>query len=251
VGNFSGKVLGMADDLFRHFTGHSLVELLIHPISGNYGRLQYLQEAYGQLSNGIYTVTGTARKASLRMSGEWTGHAAVAFDSLMFRWTMGSGGIGDAARVVSDMFRDGFYAIASLVEAALQAITRLINKEAYELVRTVEGDGLIEAVGGGPEDPVVDVVAGLWTMWKVHKIIEMMVSGIKQIHAIFKRIKEAVSRVEADFTAAINALAHGIDTDAQVATLVDRERQWGCEFETAGGWDPRQGLSRMAMLPSP
>lgn len=250
VGNFSGKILSMADNLFHHFTGHSLVELLIEPIAGNYGRLQYLQGAYGQLADGIYTVTGTSRKGSVRLGGEWIGNAAVAFDSLMFRWTMGSGGIGDAAKLVSDMFRDGFYAVSGLVEAALQAITRLINKEAHELVKTVEGDGAIEAVGGGPEDPVVDVVAGLWTMWKVHTIIKGMIFGIKEIHKIFGQIKAAVSKIEADITAVINTFAR-FDVYGQVGSLLDQERQWGFEFEKISGWDPREGAVRMSMLPSP
>jgi hypothetical protein len=103
AGNFSGKILGMADSLFKHFTGHSLVELIFRPITGNYGRMKYLQEAYDQLGDGIYTVTGTCRKGSVRLGGEWTGDAATAFDSLMFRWTMGQGGIGDAAKIVAEV----------------------------------------------------------------------------------------------------------------------------------------------------
>jgi uncharacterized protein YukE len=251
VGNLSGKILGMADGLFKHFTGHSLVELLFDPITGNYGRLKYLQEAYDQLGDGIYTVTGTCRKGSVRLGGEWTGDAATAFDSLLFRWTMGSGGIGDAAKVVSNVFRDGYYTVCALVQAALQAITRLINNELKHLVETAEGDAAITTVGGGPEDPVTDVIAGIWTAWKIYKIIKGIVSAIKAIHSIYENIKKAVSKIVSDVQAVIKSFSEPFDIQGQINSLLDQERQKGFAFEKTGGWDPKLGAARIAMLPSP
>lgn len=251
VGNLSGKILGMADGIFKHFTGQSLVELLFEPIMGNYGRLKVLQEAYDQLGDGIYTVTGTCRKGSVRLGGEWTGDAATAFDSLMFRWTMGEGGIGDAAKVVANLFRDAYYGITALVQAALQAITRLVNNELKQLVETAEGDAAIEAAGGGPEDPVADIVAGLWTMWKIYKIIKGIISAIKAIHKIYGDIKKAVSKFETEVQAVIKSFSEPFNIQGQINSLLDQERQKGFEFEKTGGWDPKLGAARMAVLPSP
>ncbi|WP_225846507.1 WXG100 family type VII secretion target [Streptomyces sp. HPF1205] len=251
TGNLSGKILGMADGIFKHFTGESLVELLFKPITGNYGRLKVLQEAYDQLGDGIYTVTGTCRKGSVRLGGEWTGDAATAFDSLMFRWTMGEGGIGDAAKVVAGVFKDGYYAVCALVQAALQAITRLINDELKQLVETAEGDAAIEAVGGGPEDPVADIVAGLWTMYKIYRIVKGIISAIKAIHAIYEKIKTAVSKIISDVEAVIKSFSQPLDIQGQINSLLDQERQKGFEFEKTGGWDPKLGAARIAVLPSP
>ncbi|MBM9503954.1 hypothetical protein [Actinacidiphila acididurans] len=250
-GNLSGHILSMADGIFKHFTGQSLVELIFQPITGNYGRLKYLQEAYDQLGDGIYTVSGTCRKGSVRLGGEWTGDAATAFDSLLFRWTMGSGGIGDAAKVVANVFRDGYYAVTALVQAALQAITRLINDELKQLVETAEGDAAIEAVGGGPEDPVADIVAGLWTLYKIYRIIKGVISAIKAIHAIYDKIKAAVSKIVSDVQAAIKAFSQPWDVSGEINSLVDQERQKGFAFEKTGGWDPTLGAARIAILPTP
>jgi uncharacterized protein YukE len=250
LGNMSGKLLGMADTLFKHFTGQSLVELLFDPITGNYGRLKYLQEAYDQLGDGIYTVTGTMRKGSVRLGGEWTGDAAVAFDSLMFRWSMGSGGIGDAAKVVAGVFKDGYDTICVLVQAALQAITRLINNELKHLVETAEGDAAIEAVGGGPEDPVADIVAGLWTAYKLYKIVKGIISAIEAIHKIYDNIKTAVGKIESDVHAVIKSFSEPLDIKGQINSLLDQERQKGFEFEKTGGWNTKLGAARIAVLPS-
>jgi uncharacterized protein YukE len=250
LGNMSGKILGMADTLFQQFTGHSLVELLFDPIFGNYGRLKYLEEAYDQLGDGIYTVTGTMRKGSVRLGGEWTGDAAVAFDSLMFRWSMGSGGIGDAAKVVAGVFKDGYYTVCALVQAALQAITRLINNELKQLVQTAEGDAAIEAVGGGPEDPVADVVAGLWTAYKIYHIVKAIIAAVMVIQKIYDSIKTAVGKIESDVHAVIKAFSTPFDISGEINSLLDQERQKGFEFEKTGGWNTKLGAARIAVLPS-
>jgi len=61
----SGKLIGGelkgAETLFKFVTGQSLVELLLKPIVGEYGRLKYLSESYGQLSDASYVVAGTLR----------------------------------------------------------------------------------------------------------------------------------------------------------------------------------------------
>lgn len=61
-GSQSGKILHDADSIYHYVTGQSLVQQLLTPIFGNYGRLKFLQEAYKSLADGIYTVTGTVRK---------------------------------------------------------------------------------------------------------------------------------------------------------------------------------------------
>jgi uncharacterized protein YukE len=251
LGNFSGKLLAEGDKIFRYFTGQSLVALLFWPIVGNYGRLKYLSEAYDQLADNTYTVTGTVRKGSVRLGGEWQGDAAVAFDSLMFRWSMGSGGLGDAATVLSHAFRDGYYAVCALVQIALQAITRLINNEIKQLVETEAGDAAIEAVGGGPEDPVADLVAAAWTAYKLYEIVKAIVTAIKEISKIFDEIKDAVSKIEKDVKIVIDALKQPLDVSGMVNSLLDDVRQRGFEFEKNGAWNPELGAARIALLPSP
>jgi hypothetical protein len=250
IGNFSGHILAMGDRIFQYFTGQSLVELIIRPITGNYGRLKFLQEAYDQLGDGIYTVAGTMRKGSVRLGGEWHGQAATGFDSLMFRWSMGSGGVGDAAKIMSHVYRDGYYTICVLIQAALQAITRLVNEEIKQLVETAAGDAAIETIGGGPEDPIADIVAGIWTAYKIYKIIRAVITAVQAILAIFEKIKAAVQKFTDDLQAVIKAFQGGIDVNEIVGSLIDDVKQRGFEFEKNGGWDPKLGAARVALLPS-
>jgi uncharacterized protein YukE len=250
IGNWSGKLLAMGDSIFRHFTGQSLVALLFDPIVGNYGRLKYLEEAYDQLSDAIYTVAGTVRKGSVRLGGEWQGDTARAFDSLMFRWSMGSGGLGDAAKIVSHMCRDGYYAICALVQTALQAITRLINEEVKQLIETAAGDAAIEAVGGGPEDPVADVVAAAWTAYRIYKIISAIIKAVQEIMKIYDDIKDAVGKIHHDVQVVIDAFDSPLDIPGTIHSLIDDVEQRGFEFEKNGGWNPELGVARVAMLPA-
>ncbi|MDR1999537.1 MAG: WXG100 family type VII secretion target [Frankiaceae bacterium] len=251
IGNFSGKILSMGDRLFQYFTGQSLVELLFRPIVGDYGRLKFLEESCAQLGDGLYTVAGTLRKGSVRLGGEWQGDAAVAFDSLMFRWSMGVGGLGDAAQVMSRAYRDGYYAVCSLVQAALQAITRLINVELRNLVETAAEDAAIEAVGGGPEDPVADAVAVAWTLYKIYRAVKAVITVVQAIIAIYHDIETAAGKIVSDIQAVIQVLSGPIDVQAAIDTLLDDIEQRTFEFERNGGWDPDLGAIRVLMLPSP
>jgi uncharacterized protein YukE len=250
IGNFSGKILSMGDKLFRYFTGQSLVELIFHPITGNYGRLKFLQEAYDQLGDGIYTVTGTIRKGSVRLGGEWQGDAATGFDSLLFRWSMGSGGLGDAAKVVSHVYRDGYDAVCVLVQAALQAITRLINNELKQLVETVAGDAAIEAIGGGPEDPIADIVAAVWTLYKIYRIVSAVIAAVQAIIKIYHDITKAVQKIQDDVQKVVSFFNAPLDIQGHINSLLDDVRQRGFSFEKNGAWSPDLGAARIALLPA-
>jgi uncharacterized protein YukE len=246
-----GGLFRYANNIFQFFTGHSLFALLITPLAGNYGRIKYLSESYSQLADATYTVSGTMRKGSVRLAGEWQGDAATAFDSLMFRWSMGSGGIGDAATVAAKAYRDAYYVICGLVQAALQAIRLLINHELKQLVQTVGGDAAIETVGGGPEDPVADVVAGIWTLYKVYRIISSIITAINAIEAIFREISAAVRKLEGDIHSVIALFNTPFPSVAQLeGDLVNQVEQRGFEFETDAGWNPTLGAARIALLPS-
>lgn len=249
TGGVTGRLLSYGDKIFRFCTGQSLVELLIKPIAGDYGRIKYLSDAYGQLSSGTYTVTGTIRKGSVRLGGEWQGDAATAFDSLMFCWSMGSGGVGDAASVAAKVYKDAYYAVCGLVQAALAAISQLINSEVKQLVETVAGDAAIEAVGGGPEDPIADIVAGFWTMYKIFKIVSAIITAINAIQAIFRDIVKAVEKFENDIHEVVGFFQQPPSQIAQ--SLIDQYEQKGFEFENGSGWNPELGAARIGLLPSP
>jgi hypothetical protein len=250
VSDLEAGILAEANKLFQFFTGQSLVQLLISPLDGNFGRLKFLSDAYNQLSAGTYTVTGTIRKGSVHLAGEWEGSAATAFDCWMFRWSMGTGGIGDAAKVAADFWLKVYDVITKLVKYAIKAIIALINTGLKRLVETVEGDVVIEAVGGGPEDPVADVVASVWTLFKVYGIIRAIVAAITDIQNIFEEIKSAVSTAEHDFHEVISFFSGPMPSISSLERqLINQVEQRGFEFEKDSGWNPKLGALRIALLP--
>lgn len=245
-----------ADKLFQFCTGQSLVELLLTPLVGEYGRLRYLHDAYDALGDAAYTVAGTLRKGSWKLGGEWKGDTGTAFDEYLFRWTMGIGGVGDAAKIAAKAYLDGYEAIVGLVYAALREIDELIKNEikqlAEEAAKMAAGDAAIEAVGLGPEDPLADVGAGIYTayrMYKIYKIVRTIVSIIMTIEKIFEAISKAVDTIRSD----VQKVADFISSPSSlpsVGSLVDDVEQRGFEFEKGGGWSPAVGASRIAMLPA-
>ncbi len=251
---FSSGPLSTAQSVFSFFTGQNLVELLLDPLVGDYGRLLYLHDAYQELGAGSYTVAATLRKGSWSLADEWTGQAAVGFDSYLFLWTMGIGGIGDAARVAAKVYKDGYDTVVALVYVALTKINQLLGDELEQLAEQggelVEGDAAIEAVGGGPEDPLADIGAGIFSaykLYKVYKLISRIVSIIDDIETVFTKISESVQAVESGITAIEKMIDSPMPT---LGSLVNDVEQRGFSFEQNGAWDPTLGAVRIAMLPS-
>lgn len=251
---FSSGPLATAEKVFKFCTGQSLVGLLIEPIAGEYGQLKYLEDAYDTLSQGLYTVAATVRKSSWKLGDEWTGDAAASFDSYMFRWNMGIGGLGDAAKVVSQTYRDLYAGVVVLVHKALAKINTLVNNELEQLVEQgaelAEGDAAIETVGLGPEDPIADIGAGVYSAYKLYKIYKIVANIITAINAIIA-IYHAISKLISDVPKAIHAVQAAFDAGLpSIGSLVDDAEQRGFSFEENSHWDPNAGAVRIALLPS-
>lgn len=249
IPNIGGYVLQIGEKLYKLVTGQSLIAQLIYPVVGNYGRMKYLEDAYDALGDGIYTVAGTMRKGAVRLGGEWEGQCGTAFDSLMFQWSMGAGGVGDAAKIVSKVYKDGYTDVSRLVLAGLTEVSHLINNELKQLVEEVVGDVGVEAVGGGPEDPVADVAAVLWSIYKDYKIILAIIRTVEAIIKIYNKIKDAVQKIKTDINNVIDLFNKGINVKQAVGSLIDDVKQRGFEFEKSGHWDPNAGVARIALLP--
>ena len=252
--NMGEGFLAGAEKLFKFCTGQSLIELLLTPLTGDFGRLEYLHVAYSALSDGLYTVTGTLRKGSWRLGSEWTGDAARSFDSYLFCWTMGMGGIGDAAAEVAKIYHDAYETVLGLVRLALRQIGTLINDDIEQLAKlaaqTAEADAAIEVAGGGPEDPLADAGALLVTgveLYRMYKIVSRIVTAINAIEGTFKAIQEALHKIPD----AVNAVIAAVNSPMpSIGSLIDDVEQRGFEFERNAGWSPTLGAARIGVLPA-
>ncbi|WP_441246529.1 WXG100 family type VII secretion target [Kitasatospora sp. McL0602] len=251
----SGKgEIKAAEKMFKFCTGQSLIGLMFDPLIGEFGRLRYLSDAYEELGDGIYTVAGTLRKGSWKLGSEWQGQTAQAFDEYLFRWSMGLGGVGDAAKSAAKIYKDAYTAITVLVAAALREIDKLIREEIEQLAKQaaemLAGDAAIEAVGLGPEDPLADVGAGIYTaykMYKIYKIVQKIVNGIATIVKIYEEIQKAVDGIHKGIQAIMDAINSPMPT---LGSLVNDVEQRGFEFEKSGGWSSTMGAARIGMIPA-
>lgn len=239
--------LGLAEKAFRLCTGQSLIVLLLDPLLGEYGRLKYLHDAYSELSDGAYTVAATVRKGSWALASEWTGDAATGFDSYMFRWSMGIGGIGDGAALISKAYLDGYNAVMPLADAALLAINSLMKGAIQQLAKLAAGDGAAELFGGGPEDPIADVIAGINTLYRIYEIVKIIITAVEEIIKIYDKIKTEIENIQST----VNKVIHFFEEPLpSIGSLINDVEQRGFSFEKDSGWNPELGVARIAMLPA-
>lgn len=245
------SALGTVEHVWRWVTGgDSLIERLVTPIMGNYGRLKYLQQAYDKLGEAGYTVAGNLRRGTYKMAPQWNGDAATEFEYWMFRWHMGIGGLGDLAKVASTVFHDGYLTITVLVQAVLDAIGMFINHEIKRLLEAVAGSAVIEAVGGGPEDPVADVVAIGWDAWKIYQAVSYAITAINEIVKLIEKLIEGIKKLSKDINDLIDLLRQGgADPAGTARTMLDHGLNRGLEIEKDQFWNPKLGATRIALLP--
>ncbi|MER5642265.1 hypothetical protein ABT095_35650 [Kitasatospora sp. NPDC002227] len=243
-----------AEKMFKFCTGQSLIGLMFDPIIGDFGRLKYLSDSYEALGDCLYTVAGTVRKGSWKLGSQWQGQTGQAFDEYLFRWSMGIGGLGDAAKSAAKIYKDAYNTITVLLAAALREIDKLIMDEIEQLAKQaaemLAGDAAIEAVGLGPEDPLADVGAGIYSaykMYKIYKIVQKIVNGIRTIVKIYEGIQKAIDGIHKGIQAIMDAINSPMPT---LGSLVDDVEQRGFEFEKSGGWSSTMGAARIGMIPA-
>ncbi|MFQ6326074.1 hypothetical protein ACLMAL_08035 [Nocardia sp. CWNU-33] len=248
-----GNHLWIADKAYKMVTGDSLIDKLFKPLAGDWDRLMYLHDAYDTLGDACYTVAATLRKGSWKLGGEWQGETGKAFDSYMFRWTSGIGGIGDGAKVVANAYKAGYEAIVNLVRVVVSAIDRAISTAikalAEEALKMIAGDAAIIAVGGGPEDPLADIVAAAWTAWRMVKIYEkvkLVVGIVATIYQTYQLIETEAAKIWDEAKHSIE----GLTTSVSIGSVVQDVEQCGFAFEKNAAWMPLLGVGRMTMLPS-
>jgi|GEM_PF-3099420 len=263
--NGAGREIWVADKAYKMVTGHSFIDQIFKPLMGDWDRLIYLHDAYDTLGDGCYTVTGTLRKASWKIGSEWKGDTATAFDSYLFRWTMGIGGVGDAAKVIALAFKECHDIVLKLVASVVNAVGRLIDNAIRNLAKQaaemIAGDAVIETVGLGPEDPVADAVAGVFTaekMLKVYQAVHLVVSGVAEIIKLYKEIKSAAEKLTKDIEKAYNSISQG--GWPSVGSVVADVESKGFDFERSGSsssggsggggdWVALAGVARIGVLP--
>ncbi len=250
-------VVGEFEALWRWCSGgDSLLARLVTPITGDYGRLAYLRDAYAQLSDASYTVAGTLRRGTFRMAPRWNGMAATEFEWHMFRWHMGIGGLGDLARVASDVLRDGYHAVAIAVDAVLDAISALVDHELRALAEEVglaaAGTAAIEVVGGGPEDPVADVLAAGWDAYqgyRMYRTVRRIAATLVTIDGLIRGVRHAVAGLGRGLHELALLREASADPGRLARDLLDRGLDRSYEIERQAAWDPRYGALRVALLP--
>ncbi|MGF6884035.1 hypothetical protein ABIA39_003724 [Nocardia sp. GAS34] len=250
----AGNDIWIADKAFQMVTGHSFIDLLLKPLLGDWDRLMYLHDAYDTLGDACYTVAGTLRKGSWKIGSEWQGDTATAFDSYMFRWTNGIGGVGDRAKVIAGYYKDGYEAILALVQIVVSYASNVIDNEVKELAKeaakVIAGDAIIETVGLGPEDPAADVLAAAWTAWrgvKIYKRVREVVNCLEQIQNYYNDIRQAVELIQS----LIEKLQQGNSGawgDQSAGGLMQDVEQHGFDFEKQSGWSAKDGASRTGYL---
>lgn len=111
------------------------------------------------------------------------------------------------------------------------------------------GDAAIEAAGLGPEDPIADVGAGIFTAYKIYKIyrvISAIITAISAIEATFRLISKAVT----DISDAVDAAVKLFDSPMpSIGSLINDVEKRGFGFERDSGWSPSLGAARIALLP--
>ncbi|RMI35479.1 hypothetical protein [Nocardia stercoris] len=252
----AGSDIFIADKAFQLVTGHSFVDMTLKPLVGDWDRLMYLSDAYDTLGDACYTVAGNLRKGSWKIGQEWAGATATAFDSYMFRWANGIGGVGDCCKQIAERFEEAYEAIMTLIQTLLTYVSKLIDKEikklALDAAETVAGDAAIEVVGLGPEDPVADGVAAVWTaarMAKIYQDVRMVVNGLEQVQSIYADIQKysaEIPKIESELKQLWNPAPWG---DGSTTGLIEDVEWRGYYFESADGWSSKDGAARVALLP--
>lgn len=244
--------LGQLDWLWEQVFGESLLEQIVEPITGNYGRLKWLATAYQNLGDATYRVAWNMRTGTRTLAASWHGDASSAFQLAMFQWHMGLGGLGDVQHLISDGLEWAHGQVESGVNTIVGKINTLVEKAerflpagrakgVFESVIDLDPRGVLEQLN--PMELYNDV-RGLW-------------DDVQEIRDKIDEVRDAVDDAKEDIEAALENLQLLTRAAGALGSVRDEvesyvEEQLGSYFTTFERSDDHNsllGAPRVLLLP--
>lgn len=162
-------LLGLVDDIYRFITGDSLVEKIVKPVSGDWGRLLAIAESWENVGNAVTDVHDNLQQGAHTIGPYWQGTAAAGFQYYMRdRWLLGLMGEAEAAEEAATAVKTAARGAA----AAFNLLVQTSEKIADELLST-KIDKLLKGL--------VKKVLWPWLLWSLYRLVDKAVKHVNEI----------------------------------------------------------------------
>ncbi len=241
----------------------TLVDTLITPITGDYGRLYWLKQAYDALGNSTYSIAENLRSGTIKIGAAWNGPAAKNFEYHMFEWHEGTGGLADLFELCSQAFQWLLEQIMVALGKILDWIQDLIYRYFPSIKEILDRNpGSFDAIScaprtssgvrwiGGDVMPESDIKLFMKRMSETAKFVNDIKKMVNELETLYEKAKEKIGKIW-DLVGKA-----GLDPAAYLKVPVERGQQRVVDFERHGahkfdpqGWNPAAGVWRVALLP--
>ncbi|QWF83180.1 hypothetical protein [Amycolatopsis sp. CA-230715] len=175
--NEAGWEVAGVDWAFKKVTGHSIVETVIMPITGDFNKIQQNAEAWKTISNSMKQFSATMSGNADIITQTWRGPAGQAHKEYVDRyWKIGLTVEGK----IADTIGKGFETLADqsqkLCGKALDLLKRLVDKILQALAKLCV--------------PVAGWIAAASMIWDAFELYQKIVDIIDMVKDIIKKIGE-------------------------------------------------------------
>jgi hypothetical protein len=204
VGDAYGSIggeLGDIDSLWRMVTGWSLIEKVLEPVAGDWGRLFELRDVWNNLGAALTDVTDNLNNGDYTLEPHWQGNAASAFDAYMAGLTLA---------VLSEQEMASFYAkklddLGSLAEDTTRIVLSFLGLVVQSL---------------GPRE--AEYVIPGWGQYKLYKDVKKLINTARDVLELESKFENAVELINS-----LSDLAHHTDVPNAPAVNPVPESSYG------------------------
>lgn len=206
--NHGIRLLNHAGAGLRELPGESLEELLVLPLTGDYGRIRQNADACGRVRLALDTWGGNFARISLGLDPRWDGMAAAAFFARMQAYDLLARALGEVVGRGAAVFEEiatVSEAIGVVVERVIVALGRLLARLARKVLEKVAGPA------GWTAFAVELATKGLHAMTEIVEDVELVLSLIAAARDLRDTVREwaEVQRQRLGLFAELPALVRG------------------------------------------
>jgi uncharacterized protein YukE len=181
-----GGTVGIINDVYEWVTGDSLLQKIVEPITGDWGRLYSLADAWDNVGGSSTSVNANVTSAVGSVDGAWNGRASEAFQTHMARRLVDVTDQPELAAEIANALRDLAEDCKEMFDVIIQAlntVASIISAAMASFAIPVYGEiKLVKAVW--------DTAKLIWNIYKIINLIRQTITLIVQTIQLLRELAD-------------------------------------------------------------
>jgi hypothetical protein len=179
-----GGIIGLFNDVYEMITGDSLLAKIVEPVSGDWGKVYGLADAWDNVGDAYLDLHGNLDGGLSRLDAHWDGDAATAFDAFVDEYLLYLLDLKESTGTVSNALRD----LAEDTKENFDVIIQTLNT-VWSIISAALASFAIPLYGQAKLAKAVwDTAKLIWNIYKIINLIRQLIDFVVEMTQLVSEI---------------------------------------------------------------